>query len=700
MADDNGARRVIGDRFELLERLGGGGMGLVWRARDTELHREVALKEVRPPDPRFSDSPTQEAGVLRERVLREARALARLRHPQVVTIFHIVTAPETDFPWLVMELVPGGSLVDRLDRGLLGPVEAARLGRGVLAGLRAAHAAGILHRDVKPGNVLLREDGSPVLTDFGIAALGELSALTSTGALVGSPEYIAPERVRGQEGNPASDLWSLGLVLYVAVEGRHPLRRDTVLATLGAVLDAPVPEATRAGPLTSVLTALLDRDTDARPDAARLDELLAAVEAGGEAGPRAEEEPNGPGSVVSSGAEVAALPTQPGVAPQPPPGDPEETHAPRPAPAPAAPGYAAATTRSGARPATPSAAEPGTPPEGAEPSGTTGDDTEAPAAGPEKRDGAEPDPDADRKSAPALEPEPTATPEPEPAEPRSAPEPEPEATPAPASKALVRRSVAEPEPAAQESGAAESGSTEGDPATSATAGVGRGAKRPGGDGPEPVTITSSRSRGGRRFVMGLVKTAVALALIVTGLNYTPDLLRKLEGVGAAADAVADAGSGDGDDAEKDDNHLFTPKGVREGLAKLKPLIGGTKVTSMSSHGSHMSASAPRKDDPSLMHSYSYRDGKAENRGPAGLAQGPPRVDFARFDWDMLPGVWRKAQTGLGIKQAKRSHMSLEFSPDHGVVLALYVSDDYGTASMRVNTEGKTVARNPREAPTN
>ncbi|WP_030353859.1 serine/threonine-protein kinase [Streptomyces scopuliridis] len=270
-------RRVIDGRFELLGRLGSGGMGMVWRARDLALHREVALKEVRPPDPAMLAADPAAARTLRERVLREARALARIDHPNVVTIHHIVDAAEVAHPWIVMELVPGASLQERLAHGPLTPGDTAGIGRGVLAALRAAHAAGIHHRDVKPANVLLRADGRPVLTDFGIAALRESTALTATGELIGSPDYIAPERIRGDEGNPASDLWSLGMLMYVAVEGRHPLRRATTLATLAAVLDEEIPPPVQAGPLAPVLVALLNRDTGARPDAAELDRMLGSV---------------------------------------------------------------------------------------------------------------------------------------------------------------------------------------------------------------------------------------------------------------------------------------------------------------------------------------------------------------------------------------------------------------------------------------
>lgn len=197
----------------------------------------------------------------------------------MVVIHHIVDGGPEVYPWIVMELVTGGSLQERLDRGVMTPAEAARFGRELLAALRAAHAVGIEHRDVKPANVLLRPDGRPVLTDFGIAAVRESVNLTATGAVIGSPDYMAPERVGGKEGGPASDLWSLAMLLYVAVEGHHPLRRASTLATLAAVLSEDVPAPLRAGPLTAVLTAVLVRDPLARPDAETLDRMLAEVTA-------------------------------------------------------------------------------------------------------------------------------------------------------------------------------------------------------------------------------------------------------------------------------------------------------------------------------------------------------------------------------------------------------------------------------------
>lgn len=273
MTQERGPGDLIDDRFRLIERLGSGAMGAVWRALDEVLQREVALKEVKPADPGLATDP-EFADMLRTRVLREAQALARIHHPHVVTIHHIVDLPGEVHPWLVMELVRGGTLEDRLASGPMRPDEVAELGRGLLGALRAAHAAGICHRDVKPANVLLRPDGSPVLTDFGIADLADTSRLTMTGGLTGSPAYIAPERLYGSEGNPSSDLWSLGMLLYVAVEGTHPLRRSTAAATLAAVMSGVVPAATRAGALDPALRAVLVADPARRANAEQLDVLL------------------------------------------------------------------------------------------------------------------------------------------------------------------------------------------------------------------------------------------------------------------------------------------------------------------------------------------------------------------------------------------------------------------------------------------
>lgn len=283
-ADGGPGRRVVDGRFALEARLGGGGMGTVWRAKDLVLHRMVAVKEVRPPDRDLAEYDPEGARNLRERVLREARALARIDHPNVVTIHHIVDGGDGTYPWIVMELVSGGSLADRLAQGPMPPAEAARIGRGVLAALTAAHDADIQHRDVKPANVLLRSDGRPVLTDFGIAAIRETTSLTATGSIIGTPDFMAPERISGHEGGAASDLWSLAMMLYAAVEGHHPLRRGNTLATLAAVLSDDVPPPVRAGALGDILMSVLVRDPAARPSSAVLDRRLAEVESG-QAGP-------------------------------------------------------------------------------------------------------------------------------------------------------------------------------------------------------------------------------------------------------------------------------------------------------------------------------------------------------------------------------------------------------------------------------
>ncbi|MFE0465056.1 serine/threonine-protein kinase, partial [Kitasatospora sp. NPDC058965] len=269
---------IVGDRvagrFELLARLGSGGMGTVWRARDLLLEREVALKEMRSS---VADDPGR-AYRVREQVRREARALARITHPNVVTIHEVLD--QQPYPWLVMELITGQSLRELLDRGRLTPTRAARIGLDVLGGLDAAHAAGVLHRDVKPGNVLIRPEGSAVLTDFGIATVQGAETLTAPGDILGSPEYMAPERIRGAAVGPASDLWSLGMLLYVCVEDANPVLGDSVWETLRAVCEDPVPPPRRAGPLGAVIEALLAREPEQRPSAGRLAALLGAVVGG------------------------------------------------------------------------------------------------------------------------------------------------------------------------------------------------------------------------------------------------------------------------------------------------------------------------------------------------------------------------------------------------------------------------------------
>ncbi|PSM44184.1 serine/threonine protein kinase [Streptomyces dioscori] len=264
-----GSGRLIADRYRLLDKLGHGGMGTVWRAKDETVDREVAVKEPRIPD----HLPERERANVSERMRREARAAARLDHPAVVNVHDVAVVDGR--PWIVMELVRGRSLGAALQEGTLGAREAARIGLEVLGALESAHAAGILHRDVKPDNVLLGRGDRVVLTDFGIAQIEGETNLTDTGGFVGSPEFIAPERVLGQRPGPASDLWSLGVVLYAATEGVSPFRRSNTPATLQSVLNAtPAPPNAATGPLAEAINGLLDKDPNRRPDAARVRVLL------------------------------------------------------------------------------------------------------------------------------------------------------------------------------------------------------------------------------------------------------------------------------------------------------------------------------------------------------------------------------------------------------------------------------------------
>ncbi|MEU6973477.1 serine/threonine-protein kinase [Kitasatospora aureofaciens] len=265
---------LVAERFELLARLGSGGMGTVWLARDLVLDRQVALKEIR-----SAVDDARRSAAVRHRVLREARALARIDHPNVVIVHEVLD--QWPHLWMVLEAVEGRSLHEVLRDGPLTPSRAARIGLDVLGALQAAHSAGVLHRDVKPGNVLIRPDGSAVLTDFGIASLAGSQTLTEAGDIIGSPEYMAPERITGGLVGPASDLWSLGMLLYVCVEGEHPLKHDTVWQTLLAVCEQPVPSPSKAGPLSAVIDALLSQQPEERPSPARLGVLLGAVIEGG-----------------------------------------------------------------------------------------------------------------------------------------------------------------------------------------------------------------------------------------------------------------------------------------------------------------------------------------------------------------------------------------------------------------------------------
>ncbi|MFJ5261395.1 protein kinase [Streptomyces sp. NPDC088387] len=266
--------RLIGGRYRLVERIGSGGMGTVWRAHDELVDREVAVKQ-----PRLPGAPEDEVHQrAAHRLHREARAAARVEHPCAVTIHDVVV--EDGLPWIVMELVRGESLHERLRRGALPVAEAARVGHAVLGALRAAHAVGIVHRDVKPANVLLGRHGRVVLTDFGIAHVQGEESLTVSGEFVGSLEFVAPERMSGRIAGPPSDLWSLGVLLHAAVEGGSPFRRTTVESTLAAILGDDLPEPQQAGPLGPLIVRLLAKAPEERPDPAEATATLDAVAEG------------------------------------------------------------------------------------------------------------------------------------------------------------------------------------------------------------------------------------------------------------------------------------------------------------------------------------------------------------------------------------------------------------------------------------
>ncbi|MFD7509087.1 protein kinase, partial [Streptomyces sp. NPDC059853] len=266
--------RLLSGRYRLISIVGRGGMGTVWEATDEILGRQVAVKELRLTNG-IDDS---ERKRLITRTLREAKAIATIRSQGVVTIYDVVD--EGSRPWIVMELIEGRSLADLIrDDGPMPPARAAEIGLAILDVLRAAHDKGILHRDVKPSNVLIAdEDGRIVLTDFGIAKVEGDPSITSTGMLVGAPSYISPERARGESLGPAADLWSLGALLYCCVEGRPPYDEGGAIATLSAVMNAPLrPPRHASGPLTEAITGLLAKSPKQRLDEPGTRALLTAA---------------------------------------------------------------------------------------------------------------------------------------------------------------------------------------------------------------------------------------------------------------------------------------------------------------------------------------------------------------------------------------------------------------------------------------
>ncbi|GIJ50733.1 hypothetical protein Val02_76190 [Virgisporangium aliadipatigenens] len=261
---------LLAGRYRLREALGTGGMGRVWLARDEVLHRDVAVKEVVLP----LELTQAERDELQFRTMREARTTARLSHPNVVQIYDVLDIE--DRPWIVMEYIRSRSLQQILSAdGPVSPRRAAEIGLAVLGALVAAHRAGVLHRDVKPGNVLIADDGRVVLTDFGLAIFdGGEGSVTRPGLVWGSPEYVAPERAKHGTSSVEADLWSLGATLYTIVEGTSPFARSTAMASLTALATEKPPVPQHAGPLKPVLTGLLRKDPRARLRPADLERAL------------------------------------------------------------------------------------------------------------------------------------------------------------------------------------------------------------------------------------------------------------------------------------------------------------------------------------------------------------------------------------------------------------------------------------------
>ncbi|GHG80932.1 serine/threonine protein kinase [Streptomyces griseocarneus] len=304
------AGRLLAGRYRLGDVLGRGGMGTVWRATDETLGRVVAVKELRFP----ANIDEDEKRRLITRTLREAKAIARIRSAGAVTVYDVVH--EDDRPWIVMELIEGRSLADVIrEDGPLKWRRAAEVGLAVLDVLRAAHREGILHRDVKPSNVLIADDGRVVLTDFGIAQVEGDPSVTSTGMLVGAPSYISPERARGQKPGPPADLWSLGGLLYAAVEGVPPYDKGSAIATLTAVMTEPLGPPRNAGPLAEVMYGLLAKDPQKRLDEPGARALLTdAVNAPDERLPKPPE-PATPDLDATQAIAVPVIPEKPSASP-------------------------------------------------------------------------------------------------------------------------------------------------------------------------------------------------------------------------------------------------------------------------------------------------------------------------------------------------------------------------------------------------
>ena len=263
---------MVAERYRVVSLVGRGAMGVVWLARDERLDRDVAIKELRP-DEGAGDA----AGDVTKRAEREGRIAARLRHPNAIAVHDVITYEGR--PCLVMEYLRSESLAEvTATRGGLPPAQVASIGAQIAAALAEAHANGVVHRDVKPDNVLLATDGTAKITDFGVSRAAGLAAVTATGILAGTPAYLAPEIAGGAEADTRSDVYSLGATLYAAIEGTPPFGlEDNAIALMHKVARDPLPPPRRAGPLTDLLLWLLRRDPAERPTMRAAQEAFAAA---------------------------------------------------------------------------------------------------------------------------------------------------------------------------------------------------------------------------------------------------------------------------------------------------------------------------------------------------------------------------------------------------------------------------------------
>ncbi|TVT32020.1 serine/threonine protein kinase [Amycolatopsis rhizosphaerae] len=269
--------RLVAGRYRVVRKIGSGAMGAVWQAHDELLARTVAIKQLLL-QPGLDHHEAEDA---KQRTMREGRIAARLHHPNAISVFDVVT-DDNGHPCLVMEYLPSTSLAEVLrDRKTLPPLEVARIGAQIASALKDAHAVGIVHRDIKPGNILLADNGLVKITDFGISRAKDDVTVTKTGMIAGTPAYLAPEVAIGGDPGPESDVFSLGSTLYAACEGQPPFGlSENTLSLLHAVAAGQINPPRQSGPMASVLAVLLHPEVQHRPTAEEAEELLAAVARG------------------------------------------------------------------------------------------------------------------------------------------------------------------------------------------------------------------------------------------------------------------------------------------------------------------------------------------------------------------------------------------------------------------------------------